>query len=705
MSAPAAVSARPRLAWDLFAALAAYVLLRVLVLHTNFDALALWMYELYPMGTLAEFLQRGVDFPLHFYYDNAAGQLLSGFLTLPCFAIAGPTYLALKIVPFVLGLGVLLLAWRWMRESCGRLAANLAVWSLVLAPTTYFKYSLTNSGNHFENLFFSLLAVAAFARLLRSGASPGRLVAFGGAAGFALFVFLGALLPIVILCGLLLCVRGWRAFGKDLPWIALGFVVGELPLLVLNLTTGGRGLGFLGAKFAGDNTALSGGAVLGRIGEYLGGALPRAATYPDALGVSGATWGVCFFAALALAWIASWPFALRCLARLARGERSGDWPLVIFAVYVPLSALAFGVSNLRLDGHSGVLAYGNYRYYLPLFLYGMLGAALLAAKAWHSRGIWRAGVALVPLGVLLPGLANLSLVDWHASQTGLGSRYSGYDLSKAARGLLSPRNGLSHEQQLGYLEHFPALLRVSVARAIGFNRASEQLAKSRKSAGDELWSLDLCGLLEEWPRDLRAEVARGAGIGLRSLAPQDAASLLPGLRRTLAGAAGCSEFVPRFLEGLASANPALPLSTQTDGQSASTNGLIGLARARALPEEHVRALVRGQGLLCGELLRRGIPSDLQSLDRRRAELSLAFEQDFFEGLGQGCALGGEAPGGPPAGFVLPESCAGSYWTGFVRELRSIWAADPAELEAGCARILAGLGGTEAAALRRALEQR
>jgi len=429
-----------KLPFGLLAAIGAYAIVRLLVLHSAFNEVALWMYELYPMGTMAEFLQRGIDFPLRFYYDNAAGQLLSGFLTVPCFALAGPSYLALKLVPFALGIGVLLLSWRWLYASHGRLAANLAGWSLALAPTTYFKYSLTNSGNHFENLFWSMLAVAACARLMRLGASPARLFLAGCAAGFALFVFLGALLPVGILGAMLLAWRGPRAALRDLAWFVPGFLLGLLPLVLVNLATGARGLGFLDQKFGAENSALAGGPLFERMADYLGAGLFEAGTYPSA----SADW--LLGAALALTWIAALPFALRWLRR-----GGSDGVLVLYAAYVPLSALAYGLSNLRLREHSGVLEYGGYRYYLPLLLFGMLAAAALAAKAWQAGGKWRAGLALVPLGILLPGLSDLALVDLHATQTGLGARYSGYDLSKAARGLLSPRNGLTPEERLRYL--------------------------------------------------------------------------------------------------------------------------------------------------------------------------------------------------------------------------------------------------------------
>jgi hypothetical protein len=361
--------------------------------------------------------------------------------------------------------------------------------------------------------------------------------------------------------------------------------------------------------------------------DYLGAGLFEAGTYPSV----GADW--LLGAALALTWIGALPFALRWLRR-----GGSDGVLVLYAAYVPLSALAYGLSNLRLREHSGVLEYGGYRYYLPLLLFGMLAAAALAAKAWQAGGKWRAGLALVPLGILLPGLSDLALVDLHATQTGLGARYSGYDLSKAARGLLSPRNGLTPEERLRYLSSYPTSLRMRIACALGFNRASTAITKARRTDPEELWTLDLCALLEEWPRELRPEIARGAGIGLRATAPLHAASLLPVLRRVLAESGPCGEHVAPFLEGLASVNPALPLAGQVEAQTAATNGLIGLALQRKLPESFVKSLVRGQGLFFGQLAQRGIESDLAALARRRAELPQEYQAEFDRGVGEGRAL-------------------------------------------------------------------
>ena len=79
----------PRIPLGLLLACAAYVVLRGLIAATSFDELALPMYELYPMGTMAELTLRGIDFPLRYFYDNAAGQILMGFLTVPVFALFG----------------------------------------------------------------------------------------------------------------------------------------------------------------------------------------------------------------------------------------------------------------------------------------------------------------------------------------------------------------------------------------------------------------------------------------------------------------------------------------------------------------------------------------------------------------------------------------------------------------------------------------
>jgi hypothetical protein len=56
-----AIASRVRaLPLGLLAASVLYALLRWLIVDTSFDKVALWMFETYPMGTLAELAIRGV---------------------------------------------------------------------------------------------------------------------------------------------------------------------------------------------------------------------------------------------------------------------------------------------------------------------------------------------------------------------------------------------------------------------------------------------------------------------------------------------------------------------------------------------------------------------------------------------------------------------------------------------------------------------
>ena len=113
-----------KLSWGLVAAVLVYVGLRWLILFTAFDQTAMTMYELYPMGTLPKVLLEGGRIPLDFYYDNAAGQILTGLVALPYYLLFGETYLALKLVPATFGLGALVLVWVFLSSNFSRTATG-----------------------------------------------------------------------------------------------------------------------------------------------------------------------------------------------------------------------------------------------------------------------------------------------------------------------------------------------------------------------------------------------------------------------------------------------------------------------------------------------------------------------------------------------------------------------------------------------------
>src|SRR5439155_17497670 len=120
-----------------------------------------------------------------------------------------------------------------------------------LPPLTLLRYSVVCSGNHFENLFFTMLALVCTYRWLAGKRKRGALLLAGFTWGLALFVFLGALIPVGILLGMYLGLTGWKRAAREAWPAVLGFVLGFAPLVVINAWTSGRGLGFLSAKFGG----------------------------------------------------------------------------------------------------------------------------------------------------------------------------------------------------------------------------------------------------------------------------------------------------------------------------------------------------------------------------------------------------------------------------------------------------------------------
>ena len=127
-----------------------YLGLRALVLWSAFDAVAIPAYELNPMGNIGHLTLGGwYGAPPTKFYDNCGGHLVTGFLAAPAFALFGESYLALKLVPVLLGLGSLILVWAICERSFGRSAAVVATLLFAVGPPTLFKYSMLAKGNHF----------------------------------------------------------------------------------------------------------------------------------------------------------------------------------------------------------------------------------------------------------------------------------------------------------------------------------------------------------------------------------------------------------------------------------------------------------------------------------------------------------------------------------------------------------------------------
>jgi len=600
-----------RIPIGLLAAIAAYVVLRVLVVTTNFESVALPMFELYPMGTMAELQLRGIDFPLRYFYDNAAGQILMGFATIPIFAVFGSSYLALKLLPALLGLGVLVVVWMLLDRHASRRAANFAALLVAVGPPTLTKYSLINSGNHFENLFFTSVAILLAYRWFASAwKTKSGLFAYAFFAGFALFVFLGALIPVGILFGMHAGLRGARKTLTDLPVLLAGFALGVAPLFAVNAATSARGLGFLDAKFGAESSG-RGGDVLARMADYLGPALARSGVFEPYAGLERGWLAASFLVAVGIAYCASLPGVMSSLATFARRLfaaspstaeelrrfESAKW--LPFVLYVPLAALAYGVSNFRLGGEYGAVEVAGYRYFLPTLLFAVILVAVWTDR-WTLRG-GRARIAAFALftAAAIPCASSLAIPDWTFTSTGVGSKLDGYNLAQIARALSSARNAVPQDEIVARVQALPPDVRTKVVSALGFNlgvaRAEKTVARGATLALDEL--------LAPWPSSWHADFTRGLGHGLRFLgrargAPIDSA--LEDARRVVTDDRALRSALE---EGLARPGVALPMPWETANILAPNRDLLERRGHDS------RGFAAGTRAACEALLERGIQID------------------------------------------------------------------------------------------------
>ena len=660
----------------------AYFLLRGLILLTAFDRTAMVAYELHPMGTLPRVLLDGGSIPVEYFYDNAAGQLVTAYMALPFYALFGSTYLSLKLVPLLLGYGAMLAAWAFTKRHFGGRAAFFTALLFALGPGTLTKYSMLACGNHFENVFYTMLSLMAFWRAHATGCTRRGLAFAGFTAGLSIFVFLGAITPVGILFAVHLGLRGWKRTLADLASLAPSFALGLLPLVLVNVATGGRALSFLGAKFggggAGEGPDL--GRVAGRAQAFVVEHLPVASTYPDWLGMPGELAEWLFLGAFAGAFFLALPSAAGAVRELvagafrARGAAPGPLPeggltrylLVPLVLYLPLTALAFGLSDLRVGGYNPPIECGGYRYFNPHFLLAVLLVGIQAQRLVSSPGAPRraAGFALGG-AALLAGLFNLAEIDPVPPQTNLGARYEGHNVKQTARTFLGKVNELPTDEVVRLTEGLEPVYRERVYHGLGFYSAF-----SAAFSGD-LTQIDLATILAPYPRERHADLARGVGTFLRFR--QTAAGVLrPEARALLAAwqAAGHPQ-AERAIEGTATEWRVL-IALVTPQHLAGNRALIADA-----PAEQRASTARGFGQSCGRLLTRGIVVEELGVRAEIEALPAGLRAAFFEGLGMGLADGEVEP--EISAFTLqlvPEDLGPRVVDGYLRRVEEIWGDEP-----------------------------
>lgn len=610
----------------LLVALALYVAARVAVLLTGFDEVAIPVYEVPSMGNAAWLASTGWR-AVHWSgsYDNAGGQVLTAWLAAPLYVLFGNRYVALKLVPLLLGAALLALLWRTAYRLRGPRAANLVAFAFALAPPLLFKYSLLAKGNHFEGLFFVFLPVWL---LFEAEGRPRRgpyVAAAGLAAGFAVSVYIGSLATLAALAVALLSLRGPRGALGDVLVALPGFLLGLAPAVVLHFASTGRTGAFVKHITGVDGAQKD---FWGEARELATVHLPHA-TCCEALGpIPGrgldALYLAATLAAFVLVWL-RWPRVTDGTDQPSRrAERAFRW-VVLIAPLVALAALLF--TPLRVRVMPPPAEVGGLRYFVPFHFWSIVALALAAAALLDARARTARALGVAFCGAyLLAGLSSLTLARPSLARAELALSYPGNHLRlfSTVMGRSAMTDPVTRaltckpEAAQKALDALAPLDRADVAHSLGSRLSMNAFYVDPK--------FDLEAVLAPIPAQDRGRAAQGTGAFLATLIPARAdarpsAPALAAIARLTQGPRG--EDVAFGLGG-ATEYP-LHLYLRGDFQRARAAAeLVGLERRAAV--------LRGLGADCGRRIARGARLERAVVDELARDLDEGDAGVFWEAV-------------------------------------------------------------------------
>lgn len=610
------------------ALLALYLATRLAVLLTNVDEASVPVYEVPSMGNaawLAATGWRGV--PWDASYDNAGGQVLTAWLAAPFYVLLGDRYVALKLVPLVLGALLLGMLWRVVERARGVRAANLAGLVYVLAPPLLFKYSLLAKGNHFEGLFFAFVPLW----LLVEGEGRPRRAVFvalaGFAAGVAVSVYVGALATLVALAVGLLAWRGPLGAARDVARMLPGFLVGLLPAVALHVASDSRTGAFVQKMTSVDAKQADFRAEARELATVH---LPRATCCEDLGPLSGATLDLVYLVAAVSALLGTLALAAPKGAAARRGLRRGLALVVVSTPLIAFAALLF--TSLRVKPMPHPAEVGGLRYFVPVHFWTLVAIPLVAAALLDRRtGAARIAGWVLLAGALAPGLSSLTLVRPSRDAAELAWSYPGSHMRLATTlmgraAYMDPKTGFQTCTPAGaraFLDALGPLERRDLAHALGSRLAFGAFVRDAAAP--------LEAVLAPLPESDRVEALRGVGAFLaQALAGAPATDTSSPLALALAA----------LLQGPDAQEVAFGLGTSTE-YPLHLYLAADVQRARALAARAGarRADVwRGLGADCGRRVARGAKREREAVVTLTRELGPDDATSFWRGLADELAV-------------------------------------------------------------------
>jgi len=602
---------------------AVYVVLRCLILLTDFDRHAIPVYELAPAGIVAELASDGWrGAPLTAYYDNCGGHLIVGLLTAPVYALFGSSYLALKVVPLLLGVIDLVLVWDLARRLFGRRAAWVSSLAFTLGPQTLLIYSVLAKGNHFEGLTLQLFTAWLWVRGFQSEGPRHWWLAAAFTAGFSIFFYFGSLLWVLLLVVTHVLVRGPRRAVADVALGLVPFALGLAPVVWMELKTGRPSRLFW--------TYLREFRPLERMELVLTDVLPRSAGFAGIEGLPGEVADRVFLLMFVFVWGAMALVVLRGEPGDEGGARQGlgRYALIPFLGHLPLFLLAFVLTTPRFDSYPGAIAVGEFRYLVPHFAFSCVLLGAFAEWTRREGRPWGLPLSLVPIA--LGAVFAVPRINWSWVHFGEGARYSGYDYADVARVILRHSHRDEGSRRLYWhapeiqaeLASFESAQQERIAVGLGREMTRAQAFERGLAARG---GLDVERILRPLPEDLRDEACRGIGAAIVEFAVfRD--SMTEVLRELDSTA---PELARHVVEGMTS---------EVDGALTSTTSR-SIYRSRdlspRLPSNLVGSWLRGQGIYCGELLARGMPKDVGNIRVLVGRLRPEELEPFWAGAEEG----------------------------------------------------------------------
>ncbi len=364
-------------------------------------------------GTIALAFRDGLDvdwgtLPI---VSHARGNVVFGLLLWPLYAVFGASSLTMKLLPLLWHAVTAALLVRLLERRVNRCAAVAAGVLLLCAPPSIQKLSVLGIASHLESTLPFVLALGAWLRLTDSPRPrPRDAFLFGAAVGFAAFFHVQALLPCLVLVGLLLAAEAPALGLRGVLSLLLGAVLFASPSLAFE----GGGLGMIQASLAGDDEAVDAGGP-SPIGKVLGlfrgaspGSLAGSFEYGNVAGGAGGLLALLAASALLLLPLLAVVLHRRRLADLLarivlRRAGSPPGPVPPLALYALLLVAAFAVSHATLVSNPGTGAAN--RYIAPL-VFTLIVLAAIAVGTLHAAGRRRTAAALLVLAAL-PGALGL----------------------------------------------------------------------------------------------------------------------------------------------------------------------------------------------------------------------------------------------------------------------------------------------------------